>query len=239
LTSLQVEGLIAGYGGMDIVTGVSLIARPSQVTLVIGPNGAGKSTLLKAIMGLIRPRRGRVLLGAHEITGLSPTRMVQQGLSYVPQTQSVFPDLTVQENLEMGAYSKSSEHARALARVYEYFPRLKESLKQVAGTMSGGQQRMLAIGRALMIEPQVLLLDEPSAGLSPLIVDMLFAKLREIADAGTVLLMVEQNVEKGLAIADYCYGLAGGKNHLEGDAPTFAQRESIRDLFLGTQRTDQ
>ena len=232
------EQLIAGYGGMDILGGVSLVANPGQITVIIGPNGAGKSTLLKAIIGLIRPRAGRVLLGSDDITGLPPIGMVKRGLSYVPQTQSVFPDLTVQENLEMGAYSRRTGQPEALARVHEHFPRLKASLKQIAGTMSGGEQRMLAIGRALMIEPRVLLLDEPSAGLSPLIVNELFSRFRVIAEEGTVLLIVEQNVEKALGVADYCYGFAGGKNQLEGPTSTFTQGDQVRDLFLGIHRVD-
>jgi ABC-type branched-subunit amino acid transport system ATPase component len=235
---LSVQELIAGYGGMDVVHGVSLVANPAQITIIIGPNGAGKSTLLKAIMGLIRPRRGRVSLGSDEITGLSPIGMVQRGLSYVPQTQSVFPDLTVQENLEMGAYSKRIGQPEALARVFEQFPRLKGSLKQIAGTMSGGEQRMLAVGRALMIEPQVLLLDEPSAGLSPVVLDALFSRFRVIADTGTALLIVEQNVEKALGVADYCYGLAGGKNQVEGSPASFARDDQVRNLFLGIHRVD-
>jgi ABC-type branched-subunit amino acid transport system ATPase component len=217
-TLLDVAGITAGYGKMDILHDVSLRVESGEIVSVIGPNGAGKSTAFKTIVGFLRPRAGSVRFNGAEITGLRPDLVLRRGLAYVPQGRIVFPQMTVLENLEMGAYIErdAARIAAALERVYALFPVLSERRRQLAGTMSGGEQQMVAIGRALMTTPQLILLDEPSLGLSPKFVTLIFEKLVDMKRAGYTLTLVEQNAARALAIADPGYVLELGRNRFQG-----------------------
>jgi len=201
--------------------------------VIIGPNGAGKSTVLKSLFGLATIRSGRVLFQGSDITHLPTEQLVRRGIGFVPQTNNVFPSLTVQENLEMGAFIRRDNPAAQLERVYELFPPLKEKRRQAAGSLSGGQRQMLAIGRALMVEPQLLLLDEPTAGLSPLYIEQTFALLQEINRLGISILMVEQNAKQALKMADWGYVLSTGENRFEDTGPNLLNNPEVLELFLG------
>ena len=227
--------ITAGYGAMDILHGVSLSVHPGEIVSIIGPNGAGKSTAFKAMIGILKPRNGRVVFNGEEITGLRPDLVLRRGLAYVPQGRIVFPLMTVLENLEMGAYTVTDarEVAAALERVYALFPILAERRKQKAGTMSGGEQQMVAIGRALMTKPRLILLDEPSLGLSPKFVTLIFDKLVEMKRAGFTLMVVEQNAARALAIADRGYVLELGRNRLEGVGTALLADPEVKRLYLG------
>ena len=232
---LTVEHISAGYGKMEILHGVSLGVRPGEMVSVIGPNGAGKSTAFKTIIGLLHPTSGRVLFDGREITGLRPDQVLRLGLAYVPQGRIVFPEMTVLENLEMGAYIER-EPARvreALERVYALFPILGERKYQKAGTMSGGEQQMVAIGRALMTTPKLILLDEPSLGLSPKFVTLIFEKLTEMKRAGYTMMVVEQNAAKALSVADRGYVLELGRNRFEGTGQSLLTDPEVKRLYLG------
>ena len=232
---LVAEGLTAGYGRMDILHDVSLNVRPGELVAVIGPNGAGKSTAFKTIVGFLTPRSGRVVFNDAPITGLRPDLVLRRGLAYVPQGRVVFPQMTVLENLEMGAYIERDAQrvAAALARVFALFPILGERQRQKAGTMSGGEQQMVAIGRALMTSPRLILLDEPSLGLSPKFVTLIFDKLVEMKHAGFTLMVVEQNAARALAIADRGYVLELGRNRFEGLGRTLLDDPEVKRLYLG------
>ena len=227
--------ITAGYGTMDILHGVSLAVHAGEIVSIIGPNGAGKSTAFKAMVGVLTPRSGRVVFNGEEITGLRPDLVLRRGLAYVPQGRIVFPLMTVLENLEMGAYTVTDarEVAAALERVYALFPILAERRKQKAGTMSGGEQQMVAIGRALMTKPRLILLDEPSLGLSPKFVTLIFDKLVEMKRAGFTLMVVEQNAARALAIADRGYVLELGRNRLEGAGTALLADPEVKRLYLG------
>jgi ABC-type branched-subunit amino acid transport system ATPase component len=220
---------------MDILTGVSLTVDVGEIVAVIGPNGAGKSTAFKTIVGFLRPRAGHVRFNGAEITGLSPNVILRRGLAYVPQGRIVFPQMTVLENLEMGAYIERDRvrMADALDRVYALFPLLAERRRQQAGTMSGGEQQMVAIGRALMTTPRLILLDEPSLGLAPKFVSLIFAKLVEMKHAGYTLMLVEQNAVRALGIADRGYVLELGRNRLEGPGSRLLADPEVKRLYLG------
>jgi neutral amino acid transport system ATP-binding protein len=230
---LMTENLVAGYvPEVDILNGVSFGVREGEIATVVGPNGAGKSTLIKTIFGLLRPREGRVTLRGEDLTGLEPHSITRRGMSYVPQLDNVFPSLTVEENLEMGAL----EHSRKRERIddlYGLFPRLGERRGQAAGTMSGGERQMLAMARALMPEPQVLLLDEPSAGLAPAFVETIFEKVREINEAGVTLVMVEQNARRALGMSDRGYVLDLGQNRFQGSGRDLLDDPKVAELYLG------
>jgi len=232
---LRAERLTAGYGKMAILHDVTLEVRAGEMVAVIGPNGAGKSTSFKTIVGFLRPSGGRVVLDGRDITGLRPDQVLVHGLAYVPQGRIVFPQMTVLENLEMGAYIERDSAAirRALDRVYELFPVLAERARQKAGTMSGGEQQMVAIGRALMTGPRLILLDEPSLGLSPKFVTLIFDKLAEMKRAGFTLMVVEQNATRALAVADRGYVLELGRNRLEGSGPALLADPEVKRLYLG------
>ena len=232
---LVAERLTAGYGKLDILHDVSLDVRPGEIVSVIGPNGAGKSTAFKTIVGFLTPRTGRVVFDEHDITGLRPDLVLRRGLAYVPQGRVVFPQMTVLENLEMGGYiERDGDRVReALERVYALFPVLAERRRQKAGTMSGGEQQMLAIGRALMTTPRLILLDEPSLGLSPKFVTMIFGKLVEMKGAGYTLMLVEQNATRALAIADRGYVLELGRNRYEGPGRELLADPEVKRLYLG------
>ncbi|MFS8780466.1 ABC transporter ATP-binding protein [Synechococcus sp. R55.6] len=230
---LDIQDLYSGYRGVDILKGIHLKVNPGQMVVIIGPNGAGKSTVLKSLFGLATIRSGRVLFQGSDITHLPAEQLVQRGIGFVPQTNNVFPSLTVQENLEMGAFIRRDNPAAQLERVYELFPPLKEKRRQAAGSLSGGQRQMLAIGRALMVEPQLLLLDEPTAGLSPLYIEQTFALLQEINRLGISILMVEQNAKQALKMADWGYVLSTGENRFEDTGPNLLSNPEVLELFLG------
>ena len=230
---LQAEGVVAGYGEVEILHGVSLVLNEAEIVAVIGPNGAGKSTLLKAVFGLLSVRSGRVQLLGREVTNLSPDRIVQTGMSYVPQVDNVFPSLTINENLEMGAFVRRDGLRERLERVYGLFPDIADRRGERAGRLSGGQRQMLALARALMLDPKVLLLDEPSASLSPIMVDSIFEKIGEINRSGTAILLVEQNAKEALSFSSRAYVLAMGENRIEGEAAGLLDNEEVGKLYLG------
>lgn len=230
---LEARGLVAGYGGMDILRGCTITVAPREMVVIVGPNGAGKSTAMKALFGLVRIRAGRVLFAEEDITNAPPESLAPRGLAYVPQEQNVFATLTVEENLEMGAYTRRSGIAEAKARVFDLLPALKLKRKQAAGELSGGQRQMVAIGRALMMEPKLLMLDEPSAGLSPKVLTEILEAIAAINAAGVAILMVEQNAKAALAMAHRGYVLAGGQNRFEGPGPELLADREVAASFLG------
>jgi neutral amino acid transport system ATP-binding protein len=237
---LATEELIAGYvSEVDILNGVTIGVAEGEIVTVIGPNGAGKSTLMKAVFGLLPPRSGRILFQGQEIIGLKPHECTKLGLSYVPQLDNVFPTLTVEENLEMGSLERSRTDEQT-ERMYELFPRLGERRAQAAGTMSGGERQMVAMARALMPDPRLLLLDEPSAGLAPAFVDAIFEKIRDVNRAGVTIVMVEQNARRALAMSDRGYVLDLGKNRFEGPGRDLLDDPKVAELYLGgTARIDR
>ncbi|MBI4247176.1 MAG: ABC transporter ATP-binding protein [Candidatus Rokubacteria bacterium] len=232
---MTAQGITAGYGKIDILHEVTLAVEAGEIVSIIGPNGAGKSTAFKTIVGFLHPRPGRVVFNGEEITGLRPDLVLRRGLAYVPQGRIVFPQMTVLENLEMGAYieTDAARVAAALERVYTLFPILAERRKQTAGTMSGGEQQMVAIARALMTTPKLILLDEPSLGLSPKFVTLIFEKLVEMKRAGYTLMVVEQNAARALAIADRGYVLELGRNRFEGSGRKLLDDPEVKRLYLG------
>ncbi len=230
---LEANDIVAGYGEVDILHGVSVTVGRGEMVAIIGPNGAGKSTLLRAIFGLLAARRGQVSLKGQDITNRAPDELVLRGLSYVPQVDNVFPTLTILENLEMGAFVREEGLAERLDRVLSLFPDLKGRRGEKAGKLSGGQRQMLALGRALMLDPDVLLLDEPSASLSPKMVDMIFDRINEISSAGTAILLVEQNAHEALSACHRGYVLAMGENRLEGEAKSLLNNDEVGKLYLG------
>ena len=237
---LEVEGLVAGYvPEVDILTGVNLTVDDGEIVTVIGPNGAGKSTLIKSIFGLLPPRQGRVVLRSEDLTGMRPHLITRRGMSYVPQLDNVFESLTVDENLEMGALKRGTLRQR-MGEMYELFPRLGERRRQAAGTMSGGERQMVAMARALMPDPKVLLLDEPSAGLAPAFVEAIFEKISEINRHGVTIVMVEQNARRALAMSTRGYVLDLGQNRFEGRGEELLHDPKVAELYLGgTARIDE
>ena len=197
---LEARNIKAGYGGVEILHGISMGVDKAEIISIIGPNGAGKSTLMKTILGLLKPTHGKITFGGHDITGLSPHKIVRRGICYVPQTDNVFPSLTVEENLEMGAFIRKDDFRPRMKEVYGIFPDLKEAKRFRVRKLSGGQRQMVAMARALMLDPQVLLLDEPSASLSPKLVKLIFEKIVEINQSGVGVLMVEQNAREALKL---------------------------------------
>jgi ABC-type branched-subunit amino acid transport system ATPase component len=231
---LEAENITAGYTTeVNILTDVNVSLKSGQIVSVIGPNGAGKSTLLKTIFGILKPVKGNIRLKDEDITGLKPDKVAQKGISYVPQVDNVFPSLTIQENLEMGAFIRNDDYSHRLNEIYELFPILGERRKQKAGHLSGGQRQMVAMGRALMVDPQVLLLDEPSAGLSPKLVDMIFEKIIDINKTGVSMIIVEQNAREALKMADHGYVLAMGRNVLDDSGDALLANEEVGRLYLG------
>lgn len=231
---LEAENITAGYTtGVNILNNVDIQLKSGKIVSVIGPNGAGKSTLLKTIFGILKPSSGKIRLKGKDITGLKPDKVAKKGISYVPQVNNVFPSLTIQENLEMGAFIRSDDYSQRLGEIYELFPILGERRKQKAGQLSGGQRQMVAMGRALMVDPQVLLLDEPSAGLAPYLVDMIFEKITDINKSGVSMIIVEQNAKKALKMADHGYVLAMGKNVLDDTGEALLNNEEVGRLYLG------
>ncbi len=233
MSLLTAEELYGGYGGGDILNGVSMHVDAGEIVVIVGPNGAGKSTAMKALFGLVNVRSGRVTFRDEDITRLSPDRIVGRGVCYVPQEDNVFPSLTVLENLEMGAFIRRDDYSAQIERVFELFPPLKDKRAQAAGTLSGGQRQMVAIGRALMLDPKVLLLDEPTAGLSPKFIDLIFERIQEINASGVSILMVEQNARHALSLADRGYVLVLGANRHEDTGPNLLADREVAEMFLG------
>jgi branched-chain amino acid transport system ATP-binding protein len=232
---LACTDLHAGYGRVPVLRGVNIVVRTGNAVSLIGPNGAGKSTVLKAITGYARLQSGSVTLAGRHVSGLRADRLVPLGLTYVPQGRIVFGQMTVHENLEMGAFTVKDDRLRAdaFAHVYDLFPRLAERRSQLAGTMSGGEQQMVAIARGLMIRPRIMLLDEPSLGLAPRYVHIVFETLRMLKSEGLSMLVVEQNAAQALALADHAYLLELGRNRLEGTGKELLENPETRRLYLG------
>ena len=233
MTILKATNVTAGYGEIDILYDVHIKVEEGQIVSVIGPNGAGKSTLLKTIFGLLKPRSGKILFKDEDITGLQPDRVARKGISYVPQVENVFPSLTIQENFEMGAFIRNDDYSGKIAEIYDLFPTLKGREKDKAGTLSGGQRQMVALGRALMLDPKLLLLDEPSAGLAPVIVSDIFQKIIEINQSGVSMIIVEQNAREALKMAHHGYVLAMGRNVLDDTGKALLENEEVGRLYLG------
>jgi len=232
MSILQVESVVSGYTDIDILNGVSIHIEKGEIVSIIGPNGAGKSTLLKTIIGMLKPRSGSILFEGQDIAGMSTHNIVAKGIGFVPQEKNTFPSLTVMENLEMGAFLKD-EIGDVLAEVFDIFPVLWDKKHQRATTLSGGEIKMLAMGRAMMPEPKVLLLDEPTAGLSPKLREVVFEKIKDINGTGTTILMVEQNAKKALSISHRGYVLEMGENRFEGEGSTLLEDENVLKLYLG------
>ena len=230
---LEAKRITAGYGETEILHRVFVKVNEGEIVSIVGPNGAGKSTLLKTILGLLKPREGKVILEAEDITGLDPDRIVRKGICYVPQTDNVFASLTVEENLEMGAFIRKDNYQDRIQEIYEIFPDLEERRKDRAGKLSGGQRQMVAIGRALMLEPKIILLDEPSASLAPKLVRLIFQKITEINQSGVGILMVEQNIREALRIADQAYVLAMGRNRFHDTGQALLNNQEVGKLYLG------
>jgi branched-chain amino acid transport system ATP-binding protein len=232
--ALEVDGVVAGYGALTILNGLTFTVTPGTITTLIGANGAGKSTVFKTLFGLVRARAGRVTLADQDVTNRAPREMLARGVVYVPQGRNLFPQLSVRHNLELGGVTlPRAELPARVARVLERFPRIRERADSQASTLSGGEQKMLEIGRALLLDPKVLLIDEPSIGLSPKITAEVFALIRTLARTGVTVLMVEQNVRSALKISDRAIALEGGRVALEGQGEALLDDPRIKSLYLG------
>ncbi len=227
------DGMTGGYGAADILHGCTIAVEKGEIAVIVGPNGAGKSTAMKAVFGMLNLRGGAVRLGGEDITKLSPQARVRKGMGFVPQTSNIFTTMTVEENLEMGAFIRTDEIKDTMAQVYDLFPILKQKRHQAAGELSGGQRQQVAVGRALMTQPQVLMLDEPTAGVSPIVMDELFDRIIEVARTGISILMVEQNARQALEIADKGYVLVQGANRFTGTGAELLANPDVRRSFLG------
>lgn len=227
------EHMTGGYGGADILNDCTIGVEKGEIAVVVGPNGAGKSTAMKAIFGMLNLRQGRVMMDGEDITGLAPQARVHKGMGFVPQTSNVFTSMSVEENLEMGAFIRDDDISGTMAQVFDLFPVLKEKRRQPAGELSGGQRQQVAVGRALMTRPKVLMLDEPTAGVSPIVMDELFDRIIEIARTGIAILMVEQNARHALEIADKGYVLVQGSNRYTDTGQALLADPEVRRAFLG------
>jgi branched-chain amino acid transport system ATP-binding protein len=227
------DAMTGGYGGADILHDCTIAVEKGEIAVIVGPNGAGKSTAMKAVFGMLKLRKGAVRLGGVDITALSPQARVTKGMGFVPQTHNIFPSMTVEENLEMGAFIRRDDFRDTMAQVYDLFPILKQKRFQAAGELSGGQRQQVAVGRALMTRPSVLMLDEPTAGVSPIVMDELFDRIIEIARTGISILMVEQNARQALEIADKGYVLVQGANRFTDTGQALLADPEVRKSFLG------
>lgn len=228
------DGMTGGYGrGADILNGATIAVEKGQIAVIVGPNGAGKSTAMKAVFGMLNLRQGSVRLDGEDITALSPQDRVAKGMAFVPQTNNIFTSMSVEENLEMGAFLRRDDIKGTMEQVYDLFPILKDKRRQPAGELSGGQRQQVAVGRALMTQPKVLMLDEPTAGVSPIVMDELFDRIIEVARAGITILMVEQNARQALEIADIAYVLVQGANAHTGSGAELLADPVVRRTFLG------
>ena len=233
MTYLAGEMMTGGYGGADILHECSIGVDRGEIAVVVGPNGAGKSTAMKAVFGMLDLRAGRVTLGGEDISSLKPQERVLRGMGFVPQNQNVFTSMTVEENLEMGAFIRRDDISQTMQQVYALFPVLHEKRRQPAGELSGGQRQQVAVGRALMTQPQVLMLDEPTAGVSPIVMDELFDRIIEVAKTGIAVLMVEQNARQALEIADRGFVLVQGRNAYTDSGVALLSNPEVRKAFLG------
>ena len=234
MSFLSGDTMTGGYGGADILHDCTIGVEQGEIAVIVGPNGAGKSTAMKAIFGMLKIHQGAVHLGGEDITSQSPQDRVSRGMSFVPQNQNVFTSMTVEENLEMGAFTRRDDFSGTLAQVYDLFPILKEKRRQPAGELSGGQRQQVAVGRALMTQPKVLMLDEPTAGVSPIVMDELFDRIIEVARSGIAILMVEQNARQALNIADKGYVLVQGRNRYTDSGDALLANPEVRRAFLGS-----
>ena len=233
MTFLSATNMRGGYGGADILNGCTIEADVGEIAVIVGPNGAGKSTAMKAIFGMLNLREGSVTLGGEDIGKMSPQDRVHHGMGFVPQTSNVFPTMSVRENLEMGAFTRTDNFEKTIDEVYSLFPILHEKRNQNAGELSGGQRQQVAVGRALMTKPKLLMLDEPTAGVSPIVMDELFERILDVAATGITILMVEQNAKQALAIADTGYVLVQGANAFTGTGEELMANPQVRRTFLG------
>ena len=233
MSYLSGTNMRGGYGGADVLHGCEISVDKGEVAVILGPNGAGKSTAMKAIFGMLELREGNVTLGGKDITKLSPQRRVREGMAMVPQTNNIFTTMTVEENLEMGAFLRRDDIRETIARVYKLFPILAEKRHQDAGELSGGQRQQVAVGRALMTQPDVLMLDEPTAGVSPIVMNELFDRILEVKKTGVAILIVEQNARQALDIADIGYVLVNGENKFTDNGQALLQNPEVRRSFLG------
>ena len=233
MISLVGKNLTAGYGGVDIIKDINLEVNEGEIVVIVGPNGAGKSTAMKALLGMLNLTSGLVEYSNEEITSMLPQNRINLGLAFVPQTQNVFTGMTVEENLEMGGFLREDEITDTINDVFNLFPVLKEKRSQNAGELSGGQRQQVAFGRALMTQPKILMLDEPTAGVSPIVMDELFSRILEVRKTGVGILMVEQNAKQALSIADRGYVLVNGKNSREGSGDELLNNPEVRKSFLG------
>ena len=232
MTILRVEDVVSGYGSMEVLHGFSLDVEEGQIVSLLGPNGSGKTTLLRTVFGILSPWKGKIYFKGEDISGIPPERIARIGMCYVPQEENIFSSLTVQENLEMGAFVREDDWQSSLEEIYELFPDLTDRRKSRAGELSGGMRQMLAIGRALMLNPELLLLDEPSTGLAPLLVDAIFEKITKLNEQGVTVFLVEQNLQ-ALQCADKAYILEGGEKKAEGSSQELLEDEEIGRLYLG------
>ena len=230
---LEARDVVAGYGETEILHGVSITVDTGEIVTIIGPNGCGKSTLMKSVVGLVNVGSGSVAFRGEDISNLPPERIVRRGLCYVPQTANVFPSLTIRENLDMGAFIRKDNYRARIEEMFEIFPDLADRPNRNAGSLSGGQRQMLAIARALMLDPVMLLLDEPSAGLSPLMMGSVFERIRSVNSMGVSILLVEQNAREALSMSDRGYVLSAGENRLEDRGPALLDNPEIARLYLG------
>ena len=234
LPLLKVNNLHVYYGAIHAIKGISLEVNEGEIVTLIGANGAGKSTTLNTIVGLLKPRQGSIAFAGMPVDGISASRMVYRGLSLCPEGRRIFQQMTVKDNLVMGGFSRPNEELQAsMEHVYSFFPRLKEREKQIAGTLSGGEQQMLAMGRALMSKPRLMMLDEPSMGLAPILVDQIFDIIRELHSSGVTILLVEQNAQMALSVADRAYVLETGTISMSGNAQDLLQNDDVRKAYLG------
>ena len=227
------ENMTGGYGGPDIITSCTLSVNKGEIVAILGPNGAGKSTAMKAMLGLLNLKSGKVIIDGKDISKLTPQDRVKEGIAFVPQTRNVFTGLSVQENLEMGAYLREERFEEIINEIYELFPILKEKKSQLVGELSGGQRQQVALGRALMIKPSVLMLDEPTAGVSPIVMDELFDHIIKVKKTNVAIIMVEQNAKQALSIADRGYVLVTGENKFSGTGKELLNDPEVRRSFLG------
>ena len=227
------EKMTGGYGGPDIITSCTLNVNKGEIVAILGPNGAGKSTAMKALLGFLNLKSGKVIIDGKDISKLTPQDRVKEGIAFVPQTRNVFTGLSVQENLEMGAYLREERFEEIIEEIYELFPILKEKKSQLVGELSGGQRQQVALGRALMIKPSVLMLDEPTAGVSPIVMDELFDHILKVKKTNVAILMVEQNAKQALSIADRGYVLVTGENKFSGTGEELLNDPEVRRSFLG------